>query len=53
MNGWELAEILKGMTPDEMEFPVEIVLGCNERHVFEVSDVKADIDREIIRITPS
>lgn len=53
MTGLELLETLRGMTPDELDFPVEIVLGVNERHVFEVDSAKADIDREIIRITPA
>lgn len=53
MNGRELQEALSAMTPDELEFPVEFVLGINARHVFEVDSAKADIDREIIRITPA
>lgn len=52
MTGRELLDILSGMTDGELELPAEVVMGVNERHVFEISDVKVDPSREIIRITP-
>lgn len=52
MTGWELLEAMQKMTSEELRLPVEIIMGLNERHVYQIEDVQVDVDRRIIRVKP-